>query len=194
VSGPDATKRLVVAARELAAERHRGQARKATELPYFDHVTKVAGLLADAGFDAEVVAAGFLHDVVEHTPVTAEEIRKRFGDRVAHLVEAMTDREDIEDWPERKAEHRARVAAAGRDACAIYAADKLCVIGEARQGFADAGPEVEDRLGTPLDVRVAVWLDDVRMLEEVDPPLPFVDELATGLEALSAEVSTAPRS
>ena len=194
MTGRDGRQGIVRAARDLAADRHRGQTRKATGLPYIDHVTEVAGLLADAGFDAEVVAAGFLHDVVEHTPVGVEELGTRFGDRTGRLVEAMTDREEIEDWAERKAEHRRRIAAAGRDACAIYAADKLCVIGEARQGFADTGSDVEERLGNPLDVRVAVWLEDLRMLEDVEPRLRFCEEIAERLEALSAELSTAPRS
>lgn len=185
---------LVDQARDLAASRHSGQQRKATGMPYFDHAEDVARVLAESGFGDHVLAAALLHDVVEHTGLEREEIRSRFGDRVLALVEAMTDREEIEDWAERKAEHRSRVAAAGRDACAIYGADKLCGIREARAGYAAHGALVEQRLGNPLDLRLAVWREDLEMLDTVEPPLPFRDSLETALETLAAEAATAPRS
>ena len=193
MSSGDSATSLVHEARELAAGRHSGQRRKATGMPYFDHAEQVAGLLSDSGFDDEVVAAALLHDVVEHGGVEPADIRSRFGERVLGMVEAMTDRDEIEDWSERKDEHRGRVAAAGRDACAIYGADKLCGIREAQAGFAAHGPGVEDRLGNPLDLRLAVWADDLEMLEGLQPPLPFRDELEWAIATLAEETATAPR-
>ena len=185
---------VVAGARSLAAERHEGQARKANGTPYVDHVAEVAGVLADHGFDPEVVAAGFLHDLVEHTESTPAEIGDAFGPRVRALVEAMTDRREIEDWIERKDEHRNRVAAAGRDARAVYGADKLCGIREARAGWAEHGALLEQRLGRPLDLRLAAWRKDLEMLGDTDPPLPFHEDIAQALEALGEESATAPRS
>jgi (p)ppGpp synthase/HD superfamily hydrolase len=168
----------------LAAREHAGQNRKATPMPYLDHVRAVAELLAEYGFDDEVVAAALLHDAVEHTDLSTAEIASRFGERIAGLVSAMTDREEIEDWEQRKSEHRKRVRAAGRDAIAIYAADKLAGVREARVGYAEVDESVEGRIGRPLDSRLMVWDRDLEMVAGLQPPLPFAAELAEELGRL----------
>jgi (p)ppGpp synthase/HD superfamily hydrolase len=86
--------RLVSEAAELAARRHTGQQRKARpNEPYVNHLAEVACLLSAAtnGEDAELVAAGWLHDTLEDTETTREELTQRFGLRVAGLVEECTD-------------------------------------------------------------------------------------------------------
>lgn len=168
---------LVREARRLAADKHAGQERKATDMPYVEHVGEVAALVEDSGFDDEVVAAALLHDLVEHTDIGLGDVSRRFGERVGAMVGAMTDRDEIDSWEERKAEHRERVAAAGRDAAAIYAADKICGIREARAGYAEVAERVEERLGTPVDVRIRSWDADIDMLRGVDPQLPLLAEL-----------------
>ena len=178
---------IVREAYRLAADRHEGQSRKANRRPYLDHVVAVADTLSAAGCDDEVIAAALLHDAVEHTPLRNEDIASRFGERIAGLVEAMTDREEIEDWEERKTEHRERIRTAGRDAAAIYGADKLAGIRETREGYAQAEESVEERLGTPLDVRLRAWDEDLKMLSAVPPPLPFVDQIADEVAALRSD-------
>ncbi|MCA1412304.1 HD domain-containing protein [Bradyrhizobium sp. NBAIM20] len=86
--------RLVSEAAELAAQRHNGMARKGRgNEPYINHLAEVANLLATAtnGADAELVAAGWLHDTIEDTDTTREELAQRFSDRVASLVAECTD-------------------------------------------------------------------------------------------------------
>lgn len=181
---------LVREAQAVAAREHAGQNRKASGIPYVSHAAAVAEVLAEARFDDEVLAAALLHDTVEHTGLDAADIRRRFGDRVGSLVEAMTDREEIESWEERKDEHRERVRSAGRDACAIYAADKLCGIREAREGYAEVAEDVEDRLGNSLDTRLTAWEKDLRMVSAVEPPLPFAGEIAAQLGRLRGDRAT----
>jgi (p)ppGpp synthase/HD superfamily hydrolase len=182
---------VVAEAHEVAAREHAGQRRKANRTSYLSHAVTVAEILAEGGFDDELIAAGLLHDTVEHTPLGLEDIRKRFGQRIGSLVEAMTDCEQIEDWKERKDEHRRRIRNAGRDAIAIYAADKLCGIREARDGYAEFADEVEDRLG-PLDLRLRAWEEDLDMISAVEPPLPFAGEIATELARLRGEWAATP--
>jgi guanosine-3',5'-bis(diphosphate) 3'-pyrophosphohydrolase len=104
--------RLVSEAAELASRRHNGMARKGRgNEPYINHLAEVANLLALAtdGTDAELVAAGWLHDTIEDTATTREELVERFGERVASLVVEVTDdmsldkplrrRKQIEDAP-----------------------------------------------------------------------------------------------
>lgn len=190
-AGRIGTERIVVEAHRLAEREHAGQARKANGDPYIEHALSVAEILADAGFDSEVIAAALLHDTVEHTDVSAEGIARSFGERIAELVSAMTDRDGIESWEERKAEHRARVERTGRDACAIYAADKLCGIREAREGYDEVGERVEERLGNSLDLRIAVWRDDIAMVDGLRPPLPFAEDLRGELSCLLDDRSEA---
>ncbi len=86
--------RLVSEAAEFAARRHNGMARKGRgDEPYINHLAEVANLLsqATAGEDAELVAAGWLHDTIEDTRTTHGELSRRFGLRVASLVAEVTD-------------------------------------------------------------------------------------------------------
>jgi guanosine-3',5'-bis(diphosphate) 3'-pyrophosphohydrolase len=86
--------RLVSEAAELAARWHGGQRRKGRgDEPYLNHLAEVANLLSatSQGEDAELVAAGWLHDTIEDTETTHDELAQRFGLRVAGLVEECTD-------------------------------------------------------------------------------------------------------
>jgi guanosine-3',5'-bis(diphosphate) 3'-pyrophosphohydrolase len=85
---------LVSSAANFAAERHKDQRRKGKrQLPYVNHLAEVARLLAVAtkGTDAELVAAGWLHDTVEDTETSQDELVSTFGDDVASLVMEVTD-------------------------------------------------------------------------------------------------------
>ncbi|MBW4689208.1 MAG: bifunctional (p)ppGpp synthetase/guanosine-3',5'-bis(diphosphate) 3'-pyrophosphohydrolase [Komarekiella atlantica HA4396-MV6] len=80
---------LIASAFEFAYQLHQGQYRKSGE-PYIAHPVAVAGSLRDLGGSPAMIAAGFLHDVVEDTDVTIEEIEERFGPEVRQLVEGVT--------------------------------------------------------------------------------------------------------
>jgi (p)ppGpp synthase/HD superfamily hydrolase len=86
--------RLVSEAADLAARRHSGMQRKGRgSEPYVNHLAEVANLLSTAtdGADAELVAAGWLHDSIEDTETTHLELAEKFGKRVAALVVEVTD-------------------------------------------------------------------------------------------------------
>ncbi len=85
---------MVSEAAELAARRHTGMARKGRgNEPYINHLAEVANLLAlvTDGADAELVAAGWLHDTIEDAGTTREELAQKFSERVAALVVEVTD-------------------------------------------------------------------------------------------------------
>lgn len=93
----------------FAAEAHDGQRRKGGDTPYLIHPLEVAAICATLSSDPEILAAAVLHDVVEDAGVTTEELRARFGARVASLVAAETEdkREHLppaETWRIRKEE------------------------------------------------------------------------------------------
>jgi len=89
-----------------------------------EHPLAVGRLLRDSGQPQRVVTAGLLHDLLEDTTVSAEELRERFGPDVTRLVEALTEDPSIDDQRERKAALRQKVLAAGPEAATIAVADK----------------------------------------------------------------------
>ena len=86
---PSADISMIEKAYQVAKKAHDGQVRKSGE-PYIIHPLCVAIILADLELDKESIAAGLLHDVVEDTPMTTEDLAKEFGDEVALLVDGVT--------------------------------------------------------------------------------------------------------
>lgn len=188
---------LVRAALAQASSDHAGQVRNGSGgMPYVEHPKKVAALLAEEGLGSdEVLAAALLHDVVEDSETTLDELREKFGGEVAGLVGAMTDEEEIEDYRERKAEHRERLAAAPTEALAIYGADKLTNSRTLRDAYNEEGDAVRDEFKVPLELKLEIWEADLALLREKAPELPFLDRLEEELSRLRAclEAPAQPR-
>lgn len=183
---------LVGQALGRAREAHAGQIRNGSGgMPYIEHPEAVAALLAEHGFKEEVLAAALLHDVVEDSETTVEELRASFGEPVAGMVAALSDDESIGDYRERKDEHRRRVAAAGGAALAIYGADKLTNVGTLRRTYATEGEAVAEEFKVPLDLKLAIWQADLELLRERAPELGFLDRLDAELNLLREDRAAA---
>lgn len=175
---------LVRAALGMARDAHAGQVRNASGgRPYIDHPTAVAERLSEHLTGDEVLAAALLHDVVEDSDLSVEDVRKRCGDRVAEIVATLTDDESIDPYAARKQEHRDRVEAGGRDAMAIYAADKLTNVGMLRDAYREQGEQVREELKVSLDEKIDVWEKDLEMLHASAGENPAVRALSESLEA-----------
>jgi (p)ppGpp synthase/HD superfamily hydrolase len=184
---------LIGAALEMAEAAHSGQTRRGSGgMAYIHHPIAVAELLAAEGFDERAVAAALLHDVVEDSEASVEDVEARFGEPVARLVAALTEDESIEPFEARKDAHRLHVVAVGGDALAIYAADKLSNIRVLRRSLASEGEAAGEEFEVPLDVKEAVWTADLAMLRREAPELPFVDDLGAELRRLR-EARPTPR-
>ncbi|MBO4765582.1 MAG: bifunctional (p)ppGpp synthetase/guanosine-3',5'-bis(diphosphate) 3'-pyrophosphohydrolase [Bacteroidales bacterium] len=113
-----------------AVKAHSGVERRGKGFPYIVHPMEAVEIVATMTPDQELLAAAVLHDVVEDTPTTVEDLRAEFGDRVASLVAAESDIEidgmsDAESWHTRKQVAIDRLAAAPRDAKMVALGDKL---------------------------------------------------------------------
>ena len=113
-----------------AALAHDGQVRKSSTVPYIEHPLAVAMILDRAGFPEDVVIAGLLHDVVEDTEATLDDVRSRFGDVVAEIVEGCSEvkldaQGNKRPWADRKRDHLATLASASIATRAVVLADKL---------------------------------------------------------------------
>ena len=140
---------LTEAALVFAAERHDGQLLEGEQAPFVKHPLEVASLLSAAGYPDEVVASGVLHDVLESTDTSANELAFRFGQRVAELVRAVTEDESIQDRGERKAALREQVARGPLEAAAVFAADKVSRARELRSKLSTGLPP--DQAAAKLD-------------------------------------------
>jgi (p)ppGpp synthase/HD superfamily hydrolase len=113
----------------FAAEKHSGQTRKGTGVPYISHLMSVAALVLEAGGDEDQAIAALLHDVVEDCggEPMLQEVRDRFGDRVAGIVKGCTDAYTIPKppWKQRKLEYLEVLRDADDDIRLVSAADKL---------------------------------------------------------------------
>jgi GTP pyrophosphokinase len=112
-----------------AARLHARQVRKRTTRPYIGHLLSVTSIVIEYGGDEEMAIAALLHDAVEDQGglPRLREIQKKFGKRVAHIVDGCTDSytEPKPPWRERKLAYIARVASESADVRLVSAADKL---------------------------------------------------------------------
>lgn len=142
---------LVTRAVIFAAEAHDGAVRKGTKLPYIVHPMEAAAITAGLTDDQEVIAAAVLHDTVEDTPATREQIEEAFGHRVADLVAAESEnkREDqqAEDtWEVRKNETIEHLRhCTDRDVKILALADKLSNLRAIYRDYRDIGSELWSR-------------------------------------------------
>ncbi len=180
---------LVKGALEKARSAHAGQTRNGSGgMPYVEHPITVAALLEENNYGDEVLAAALLHDVVEDSETTLDELRQLFGEPVAGMVGALSDDESIDSYRERKAEHRERVAAAAGDALAIYGADKLTNVKAIRAAYESEGDAVREEFKVPVELKTEIWEADLQLLREKAPELPFLDELDAELTRFRARL------
>jgi GTP pyrophosphokinase len=173
---------LLSTALDMARQAHQGQVRNASGgRPYIDHPIAVAERLSEHGFPDEVLAAALLHDVVEDSELEVEDVRRVGGDRVAEIVDALTDDDGVEPYSLRKQEHRGQVEGAGPEVLAVYAADKLSNLSMLRDAYATDGEGIAVELKVPLDEKIAIWRQDLEMLTRKAAGNPALEDLADEL-------------
>lgn len=119
---------LTAEAAAFAAQAHDGMLRKGTNVPYIIHPMEAASIAATLTDDEEILAAALLHDVVEDCGVTLQELRERFGIRVAQLVLSETqlsEGDPHKTWLARKREAIERIAQGDRAVRIVALSDKL---------------------------------------------------------------------
>ena len=127
-SAPELNLALLLKALSFAAHKHRDQRRKDAEAsPYINHPIALAEVLAGEGgvADLEVLAAALLHDTIEDTATTLEELREHFGARIAAMVAEDTDDKDLPkaDRKRLQIEHAAVISPGAK---LVKLADKIC--------------------------------------------------------------------
>lgn len=153
---------------------YQGKVRKVESVPYILHPMEVAQILSTMTDDPEVITAGILHDVVEDTDGTLDEIEKRFGKRVAYLVENETEKkypyEDRkETWIQRK-EEALLILKENQDIGVkmLWLADKLSNIRSIARIYSERGSEVWNAFNQTDPSRHCWYFKRVAELVEID--------------------------
>jgi len=139
----------------FAVEVHAGQKRKGTEIPYIAHLLGVCALVLEDGGDEDEAIAALLHDAGEDAGgrERVEEIRARFGDRVARIVEECSDTLETPKlpWRERKEGYLARLEHASAEALRVSLADKLHNARAIARDHGEIGQKVWERFNADHD-------------------------------------------
>ena len=164
----------------FAARLHAGQVRKGTGIPYVSHLLAVAGLVLEDGGDEDEAIAALLHDAAEDQGGTAvlDEIRERFGDRVAAIVRGCSDplEQPKPPWRPRKETYLRLLRSAPPDVLRVALADK---VHNARSVLADLrtlGPALWARFNAPRDDQLWYFRALVDLFGRRYPG-PLADEL-----------------
>lgn len=147
--GALADRDLLRKAIEFASTKHRNQTRKGTDVPYIVHPMEVMHILAINGCSIQVQVAGLLHDTVEDTDTSIEEVETLFGKEIAELVQSDTEDKAL-SWQERKQITIDNIKHESRQAQEILCADKLSNIKGLCYDLSKDGPSIWSRFkGTP---------------------------------------------
>ena len=171
----------------LAHELHAGQVRKGTAIPYVSHVLAVAEIVLDYGGDEDEAIASLLHDAVEDcggAPVLAD-IRRRFGDRVAGIVAACSDTDQMPKpaWQARKEAYLAHLSDAPASVRLVSAADKLHNARAILADYREIGEALWDRFNATRAQTLWYYRTLVDAFE-AHGCTPLVSELARTVEEI----------
>ena len=173
-----------------AAQLHAGQTRKGTDIPYISHLLGVTSLVLQHGGDEDQAIAALLHDGPEEAGgrATLEEIRRRFGDRVADIVEGCTDSWTTPKppWRERKEAYVAHVRMAPAEELLVSAADKLHNVRTIVSDYRVVGESIWSRFtgGKQGSLWYYRALAEVLQARFTSPLVEELDRVVTELESL----------
>lgn len=176
----------------LATDAFRHRIRKGSRVPYITHLFQVMVLVGEHGGDEDQMIAAVLHDYLEDIEGThRDDLAARFGERVAQLVEGMSDSttHPKPPWEERKREHVARMAAAPHDLKLISAADKLHNARSILRDMTTIGDSVWNRFTATREQTLWYYRAMLAALES-DWDHPLLDELRDAVDELVSTSGT----
>ena len=147
---PDALHQAVL----FATEAHKGQVRKGSDIPYITHPLEVMQILTEMGAGTELKIAGVLHDVVEDTDHTLEEVEATFGKGVTRLVASHTE-DKSKSWFERKQSAVDRVKTGDKQVAMLIMADKISNLKSMLADYLLVGEKMWDRFSSTKEMQSA---------------------------------------
>lgn len=167
-------------AARFAVDAHQGTERRGKGFPYIIHPMEAAAIVATVTSDQELLAAAVLHDVVEDTDVTIDQIRSEFGERVANLVQHETAPKDKSlDWRGKKQAQLDQLETADRDSKIVAIGDKLSNLRGIANDYSSVGDAIWSRFHAPGGKKDIEWYyrSLASALFELAETLPFQEFL-----------------
>ncbi len=169
----------LIKASRFAAVAHGLKERKGKQVAYISHPMAVALLLQKAGADEDVVIAGILHDTIEDTDVTYEDIEREFGKDVADMVNHVTEQDKSRSWVERKQKALEHVSEMSEEAVMVKSADVLHNMTEQLEDYKIAGDSMFENFNAGKQQQLERYEKLVKALEDRYPQNPLLPELHT---------------
>jgi GTP pyrophosphokinase len=162
----------------FAAQRHAKQKRKGTPVPYVSHLLAVCALVIEQGGSEDEAIAALLHDAVEDRAATLDEIRDRFGSRVAAIVKGCSDTDEFPKppWKARKTAYIEHLKSEGPSERLVSAADKLHNAQSILRDYRLEGERVWNRFNADKEQTLWYYRELVKALRAHDSS-PLVEEL-----------------
>lgn len=168
---------MVYDAIQASLEAHKDQLRKLDFDAYVAHPLEVAIILAQNGADEDVISAGILHDTVEDTSITLEDLKMRFGDRIAEIVAGCTEPPQNISWHDRKRWAIQRVThEASYDERLVICADKLSNMRSIARNYRLHGDKVWQGFHAPYEWQKWYYIEMLSAFNDLSH-LPMHTEL-----------------
>ncbi|MFS0576797.1 HD domain-containing protein [Sporosarcina sp. 179-K 3D1 HS] len=165
---------IIEKAFQFAMEKHDSQYRKGTDIPYITHPFAVAMILKHHRYCDEVVAAGLLHDTLEDTDTTEQELLLHFGSNVLKLVQAASEPDKSLPWEQRKLRTIADLANKSPDQLAVIVADKLHNIRSIQSDIDEVGELVWTRFNRGKREQCWYYMSILNAVEPFRREVPLI--------------------
>lgn len=164
---------------------HSGQTRKGKDIPYITHPLTVALILSQTGASDDVVIAGILHDTMEDSGVTKDDIAQNFGENVAGLVYAVSEKDKSLPWMERKMAALAEMDTMSQGALLLKSADVLCNMTDICKDYREKGEAMFASFNAGKDDHLTRYTKVVKKMEEIYPSNLLLPDLKITLNDLT---------
>jgi len=174
---------VIEKALQIAAKAHVKQRRKGSDIPYIVHPVAVGMILMKAGYNETLIAAGILHDTVEDTDLSLQDIEQEFGSKIAEIVGGCSEPDKSLTWDLRKTHTIEYLKNAPNDIRAVACADKLHNIRSITDDYKRIGNEIWSKFNAGKEKQEWYYTQIVESLRYQNS-FPLVEELEEAVHQL----------
>jgi (p)ppGpp synthase/HD superfamily hydrolase len=167
----------IIKAINFARIAHDGQNRKGKELSYISHPLSVALLLSDSGFKEDVVIAGILHDTIEDTDVSYQDIETKFEKNVADIVNDVSEKDKKLSWKERKHLALEKIPDMKEESVFVKTADVLHNMSEQLEDYKKEGDKMFEKFNAGKEAQLERYDKLVKTLRKRKINNPLLSDL-----------------
>ncbi|PLS03104.1 HD domain-containing protein [Neobacillus cucumis] len=174
---------IIEKALQMAAKAHSKQQRKGSDIPYIVHPVAVGMILMKAGYDESFIAAGILHDTVEDTEISLNDIHREFGLEIARIVDGCSEPDKSLSWEERKTHTIEYLKDAPMEIRAVACADKLHNVRSIKNDYEQVGEAIWSKFNAGKEKQEWYYTQIVESLQYQNS-FPLVRELEEAVRRL----------